>query len=76
MKPVKNIGEFKRLKESLRKRFETERTGDQDLFREQTKIFEPLINTQHQTVKAITDEHKSTSNALLPYIRDVSEQNK
>jgi hypothetical protein len=37
----------------LRKRFETERTGDQDLFTEQTKLLQPLINTQEQTEKAI-----------------------
>ena len=53
--PVKDITEYKRVKEALRYRFEQERTGDQDLFREHSKIFQPLINTQQQTVKAIKD---------------------
>ena len=35
LQPVKNISEYKRLKETLKNRFENERTGDQDLFREQ-----------------------------------------
>jgi hypothetical protein len=43
MQPIKNIKEYKRIKESLRDRFDTERTGDQYLFREQSKILQPLI---------------------------------
>jgi hypothetical protein len=43
MQPIKNITEYRRIKESLRDRFDTERTGDQYLFREQSKIFQPLI---------------------------------
>ena len=46
LQPIKDINEYKRVKESLRNRFEQDRTGDQDLFREQTKIIQPLINTQ------------------------------
>jgi hypothetical protein len=53
LQPVKDIGEYKRLKDALRQRFESERTGDLELFREQTKILQPLINTQNQTTKAI-----------------------
>jgi hypothetical protein len=59
LQPVKNITEYKRIKEALRDRFDTERTGDQHLFTEQSKILEPLIkpliSTQEQTVKAIKD---------------------
>src|SRR5271165_3614679 len=55
--------------------FENERTGDQDLFKEQTKIFQPLINTQQQTVKAIKDSQNvnstAISNALLPVVREL-----
>jgi hypothetical protein len=71
LQPVKDIGEYKRLKESLKDRFENERTGDQDLFREQTKILQPLINTQQQTVKAIKDSQDASSNALLPIVREL-----
>ena len=53
LQPVRDIGEYKKIKESLRKRFEAERTGDQDLFTEQTKLLQPLINTQEHTEKAI-----------------------
>src|SRR5271154_5104031 len=73
--PVKDINEYKRVKETLRDRFEAERTGDQDLFREQTKILQPLINTQQQTAKAIKDSQDASStaisNALVPIIREL-----
>src|SRR5271165_3166751 len=75
LQSVKDIAEYKRLKETLRDRFENERTGDQDLFREQTKILQPLINTQQQTVKAIKDSRDASStaisNALLPVVREL-----
>ena len=79
LQPVRDIGEYKRVKEALRDRFENERTGDQDLFREQTKILQPLINTQQQTVKAIQDSQDvnstAISNALLPIVRELEKRN-
>ena len=37
--PVKDINEYKRVKEALRDRFETERTGDQDLLENKVEYF-------------------------------------
>jgi len=77
--PVKDINEYKRVKEALRDRFEVERTGDQDLFREQSKIFQPLINTQEQAAKAIKNGQDinaaAVSNALLPFTRELQRRN-
>ena len=53
LQPVKDIIEYKRIKEALKERFETERSGEQSLFREQSKILQPLISSQEQTAKAI-----------------------
>src|SRR5579863_1541538 len=79
LQPVKDITEYKRVKEALRERFETERTGDQDLFREQSKIFQPLIDTQQQTAKAIKDGQNlnstAISNALLPLTKELQRRN-
>ena len=33
LQPIKDVSEYKRLKQSLRDRFEPEKTGDQSLFR-------------------------------------------
>src|SRR5271169_2419506 len=70
LQPVNDTAEYKRVKKVLTDRFENERTGDQDLFREQTKILQPLINTQQQTVKAIKDSQDASINALLPIVRE------
>src|SRR5271170_6937023 len=79
LQPVKDIAEYKRVKEALRDRFEAEQTGDQDLFREQSKIFQPLINTQEQTAKAIKDGQDinaaAVSNVLLPFTRELQRRN-
>jgi len=57
LQPIKNIDEYKRVEAELKTRFETERSGEQYLFREQSKMLQPLINpiisSQEQTVKAI-----------------------
>src|SRR5271169_4582838 len=77
--PIKDMNEYKRLKETLRDRFEAEQTGDQDLVREQTKILQPLINTQQQSVKAFKDNQDvnatAVSNALVPLTREMQRRN-
>ena len=45
LQPIRDVQEYKRLKESLKARFESDRTGEQELFTEQTKVFQPLIKT-------------------------------
>src|SRR5271156_1857710 len=49
--------------------------GEQDLFREQSKIFQPLINTQEKTSKAIKDGQDinatAVSNVLLPFTSEL-----
>lgn len=79
LQPVKDMNEYKRIKDTLRERFEAERTGDQDLFREQTKTLQPLINTQQQTIKAIKDGRDSSAtaltDALVPLARELQRKN-
>ena len=57
LQPVKDIIEYKRIKRALKERFETEQSVEQSLFREQSKMLQPLIkpliSSQEQTVKAI-----------------------
>ena len=79
LQPVKDIREYKQIKDSLKEKFEAERTGDQDLFREQSKIFQPLINTQQQTVKPIKDGQDTSAtalaSALVPFTRELRNRN-
>src|SRR5271156_4095768 len=69
--PVKSIEDYKRIKETLRDRFESDRTGDQDLFRQQTKVLQPLIDTTTttqqealSTLKAIKESQNETNREL------------
>ena len=77
MYPIKDIQEYTRIKKVLRDRFESERTGNQDLFREQTKILQPLIDTQvaiqQETAKAIQDA--SVNNAIVPLTKELQRRN-
>ena len=74
--PVKDIKEYKRVKEALRDEFVAERTGDQELFRAQSKKFQALIDTQQQTVKEIKDINSTAvSNALLPFTKELQRRN-
>jgi len=79
IKPIKGMDEFKRLKESLKNRFESERSGDQVFQREQTKAFETLINIQKETSKATQDKiassQASTTNALMPLVQEMQRRN-
>ena len=48
LQPIKDVSEYKRLKQTLRDRFESEKTGDQTLFEEQTKKYKPLLSSQKE----------------------------
>jgi hypothetical protein len=77
--PIKDINEIKRIKEAVKERFEAERSGDQDLFREQTKIFQPLVATQQESAKAIQEKiiagQETTSKALVPLVKELQRRN-
>src|SRR6266496_314745 len=79
IQPIKGMDEFKRLKESLKNRFDSERSGEQVFQREQTKAFEPLINIQKETSKAtqdkITSAEEARNNALVPLVQEMQRRN-
>ena len=55
LQPIKDVSEYKRLKQTLRDRFESEKTGDQTLFEEQTRKYKPLISSQKEISKTVQD---------------------
>ena len=83
LQPIRDVQEYKRLKESLKARFESDRTGEQELFTEQTKIFQPLIKTQQDTSKAIQEKivqgqtaiQTAAADALGPLTRELQRRN-
>ncbi|HLX54727.1 MAG TPA: hypothetical protein VKR58_12335 [Aquella sp.] len=78
--PVTSIEEYKRIKETLREEYERNRTGDQDIFRQQTKVLQPLIDTTKttqqeslSTLKAL-QESQNVTNRELQRTQDILEQ--
>ena len=83
---VKSAQEYLKNKKILKDRYEAERSGDIQLFREQEKLFKPLITSQQDTskvsqenLKAIKDEIQAnkdtTSQALVPLARELQRRN-
>jgi hypothetical protein len=70
---------YKQQRDELQRRFEAERTGDQTLFIDQTKLLKPLIEIQKETSKSIQDKivagQDATSNALIPFTRELQRRN-
>ena len=58
LQPIKDVSEYRRLKQTLRDRFDNERTGDQNLFEEQTKKYKPLLTSQQEISKSMQDAAK------------------
>ena len=79
LQPIKSMQEYKRIKEELRNRFDSERSGDQMFQREQTKAFEPLINIQKETSKATQDKivssQEARNNELVPLVQEMQRRN-
>ena len=48
LQPIKDIREYKRLKQTLQTRFEFDKTGEQNLFEDQTRILKPLLDASMQ----------------------------
>ena len=54
--PIRDMNEFTRLKESLKNRFDSTRSGDQIFQRDQTKVHQSLIDIQKETSKTLQDK--------------------
>ena len=81
LQPIKDVSEYKRLKQTLRDRFESEKTGDQTLFEEQTKKYKPLLTSQQEISKTMQDvanqivesqsEGQAALQPLLPLLQNM-----
>jgi len=70
-----DINYYKQQRDYLRKYFENEKTGEQDLLYEQTKLFQPLINSQTEIKDRITESQNATSNMLVPFTQEIQRRN-
>ena len=81
LQPIKDVSDYKRLKQTLRDRFESEKTGNQTLFEEQTKKYKPLLSSQKDLSATIQDaanqivesqnEGQAALQPLLPILQNM-----
>ena len=81
LQPIKDDAEYKRLKQTLRDRFESEKTGDQTLLEEQTKKYKPLLSSQKEIAKTLQNvasqivesqnEGQTALQPLLPLLQNI-----
>ena len=55
LQPIKDVAEYKRLKLTLRDRFESEKTGDQTLLEEQTEKYKTASIMAERNCKDLTE---------------------
>jgi len=77
LQPVKDIEEYEKLRNILKTKFQGEKTGEQTLLEDRTKLFKPLISIQRETSKAIQDKivDSNISNTLVPLTREFQRKN-
>jgi hypothetical protein len=73
------LKDYERVKNALKKKFEVERSGEQSLYFEQSKLFKPLIDEQKESTKTIqhniTSGQDSLTNALVPFTEELRKRN-
>lgn len=70
-RPKFDIKYYNQQKDYLRKKFESERTGEQDLLYENTKLFKPVLTSQQQ----IQDKISEGQNILQPFTQELQRRN-
>ena len=79
MKQTFDVAKFKQARDEAKRYFEVQKTGDQSLYIDQTKLFQPLIDTTRETSKAIQEkigtDHKELENALVPFTAQLRRRN-
>lgn len=69
---IDSIKGYKEQRDKLRQYFEEEKTGDQTLFLDQTKLFKPLIESQQESSNNILERLATNqdvlTNALVPLL--------
>jgi hypothetical protein len=74
-----NLKEYERVKNALKKKFDNERTGDQIMYIDQTKLFKPLIDEHKLSTntiqKNLTAGQESLTNTLVPFTEELRKRN-
>ena len=75
MKHAFDIKYYTQQRDALRNRFTADKTGDQTFLTEQTKLFQPLLQSQQQIQDKLIESQKATSNVLVPFVSELQKRN-
>jgi len=78
LQPIKDIREYKRLKQTLQTRFEFDKTGEQNLFEDQTRILKPLLDAsmqQQDATKNIQKQLVANQNSADVFTKELQRRN-
>src|SRR6267154_272412 len=74
-----NLKDYERIKNILKKRFDNEKTGDQTMYVDQTKLLKPLIDEHKLTTNTIERNlntgQESLTNVLVPFTEELRKRN-
>jgi hypothetical protein len=70
-----NLKDYERVKNALKKRFDNERTGDQTMYADQTKLLKPLIDEHKLATNTIHTDQENLTNALVPFTEELRKRN-
>ena len=69
MKQSFNANEYAKIREEAKKHFLAKKTGDQDLFTEQSKLYKPIIQSTKELEKSLTSGQHELIEQIVPALR-------
>src|ERR1700761_666979 len=75
MKEVFDIKYYTQQRDALMNSFAADKTGDQTFLTEQTKLFQPLLQSQQQIQDKLIENQNATSNVLVPFVSELQKRN-
>ena len=75
LQPVRNIKEYTRLKQSLKNQFEREKTGEQGIFEEQTRLFQPLMKFNEEIAQKSNATFLPITEAAINVSKELKRRN-
>jgi hypothetical protein len=71
MKSEIDFKKYRQQRDNLQKQFEDQKTGDQNLYRDQARLYKPVIESQKDTSKAIQEKLTANNDVLVPFTREL-----
>ena len=76
---IDTIRKYKEQRDDLRNMFESQKTGEQNLFRAQSKVFKPVIESQKEfgntALKPLYEKLTASQDLLIPFTRELQRRN-